>query len=250
MDRIFALIYGIFAYLVFLVSFLYSIGFVGNISVPKSIDSGIESFPITSAIINIFLLSIFALQHTVMARPSFKRVWTKIIPKTVERTTYVLLSSLALLLIYVYWQPMRGVIWNLSGTTAGAALQVVFWIGWGIVLTSTFMIDHFDLFGLRQVYVNLKGREFAHPRFRKHLFYKLVRHPIMSGFIIGFWATPQMTTGHLLFSIITTAYIYIAVKHFEEKDLVNEIGEEYVRYQEQVGTFFPRIGKITENIEE
>lgn len=199
---------------------------------------------------NLALLSVFALQHSIMARPAFKRVWTKIVPKSVERTTYVLLSSLALVLICVYWQPMQGIVWDVSGSGLGLALQVLFWVGWLIVLTSTFMIDHFDLFGLRQVFLNLKQREVNHTGFRKVVFYRMVRHPIMTGFIIAFWSTPAMTTGHLLFKLVNTAYIYIAVKYFsiavkyfEEKDLVAAIGAPYVTYQEDLGMFFPGIGK-------
>ena len=199
---------------------------------------------------NLALLSVFALQHSIMARPAFKRVWTKIVPKSVERTTYVLLSSLALVLICVYWQPMQGIVWDVSGSGLGLALQVLFWVGWLIVLTSTFMMDHFDLFGLRQVFLNLKQREVNHTGFRKVVFYRMVRHPIMTGFIIAFWSTPAMTTGHLLFKLVNTAYIYIAVKYFsiavkyfEEKDLVAAIGAPYVTYQEDVGMFFPGIGK-------
>ena len=198
---------------------------------------------------NLALLSVFALQHSIMARPAFKRVWTKIVPKSVERTTYVLLSSLALVLICVYWQPMQGIVWDVSGSGLGLALQVLFWVGWLIVLTSTFMMDHFDLFGLRQVFLNLKQREVNHTGFRKVVFYRMVRHPIMTGFIIAFWSTPAMTTGHLLFKLVNTAYIYIAVKYFsiavkyfEEKDLVAAIGAPYVTYQEDLGMFFPGIG--------
>lgn len=178
-----------------------------------------------------------------MARPAFKRVWTRVIPKSIERTTYVLLSSLALILILAYWQPLTDVIWDFSGTNFGTALQGLFWAGWLIVLTSTFMIDHFDLFGLRQVFLNLRKQECTRTGFRKVLFYRLVRHPIMTGFLIAFWATPTMTLGHLLFAVVTTAYIYIAVKYFEEKDLVAEIGEPYVKYQTEVGAFFPGVGK-------
>ena len=155
----------------------------------------------------------------------------------------MLLTNAAMVLIFVYWQPMTAVIWDVSGSSLGVALWGVFWVGWGIVLTSTFMIDHFDLFGLRQVYANLRGTGARRGGFQKRMFYSLVRHPIMTGFLIAFWATPTMTTGHLLFTVVTTAYIYIAVKHFEEKDLVAEIGDDYVAYQQDVGTFFPGIGK-------
>lgn len=249
MGRTLAFLYGIAAYFVFLFAFLYAIGFVGNLVVPKGIDSGTEGPMLMSIVINLALLSVFALQHSIMARPAFKRVWAKIVPKSVERTTYVLLASLALLLIFAYWQPLTDIVWDVSGTSLGSVLQVVFWAGWLIVLTSTFMIDHFDLFGLRQVYLNLKQREITHSGFRKLVFYKLVRHPIMTGFLIAFWAAPTMTVGHLLFTVVTSAYIYIAVKHFEEKDLIAEIGEPYLQYQTEVGPFLPGIGKSRRNPE-
>jgi protein-S-isoprenylcysteine O-methyltransferase Ste14 len=243
MGRSIAALYGIVSYLIFLVVFLYAIGFVGDILVPKSINSGVEGSIVASVLVNLVLLSIFALQHTIMARPAFKKVWTRIVPTSVERTTYVLLSSLALALIFAYWQPMQSIIWDASGTALGSTLVVAFWAGWGIVLTSTFMIDHFDLFGLRQVYANFKQIEMRGGGFQKRLFYRLVRHPIMTGFLIAFWAAPTMTTGHLLFAVVTSVYIYIAVKHFEEKDLVAEIGQEYITYQQEVGAFVPGVGK-------
>jgi protein-S-isoprenylcysteine O-methyltransferase Ste14 len=243
MGRFFGFLYGIVAYLIFLSSFLYAVGFVGNVFVVKSIDSGAEGSMLMSIIVNMVLLSIFALQHSVMARPAFKSMWTKVIPKSVERTTYVLLSSLALILICVFWQPMLGNVWDVSGTLVGTSLLFVFWTGWAIVLSSTFMIDHFDLFGLRQVYLHLKEQEDSHAGFQQRVLYRFVRHPIMTGFIIAFWATPVMTTGHLLFAVVTTMYIVIAVKHFEEKDLVAQIGEQYTNYQKEVGTFFPGMGK-------
>ena len=239
MTRIFALIYGLIAYIIFLGTFLYAIGFVGNIIVPKSIDSGAQLAAGWAIAINLLVLSLFALQHTVMARPAFKRVWVKIIPQAVERSTYILMTNLALIVMYVFWQPMTTTVWNAEGSFLAPVLITLFWFGWLIVLTSTFMIDHFDLFGLKQVYSKLKGLVAASPSFRKIGFYRLVRHPIMTGFIIAFWATPVMTTGHLLFSLVTTAYIFIAVLHFEEKDLVAEMGEDYVKYKSEVPAFFP-----------
>jgi protein-S-isoprenylcysteine O-methyltransferase Ste14 len=243
MGRAVAFIYGILGYFVFFLTFLYSVGFIGGFLVPKHINSG-EEGPLTiSLVINIILLSIFALQHSIMARPKFKEIWTRIIPKSIERSTYVWLSSLALILIFIFWMPMQGIIWDVSGTIFGSALIIMFWIGWLIVLTSTFMIDHFDLFGLKQIYLNLKQKEYSHTGFKKVLFYKIVRHPIMSGFMIAFWATPIMTVGHLLFAVTCTIYIYIAVKYLEEKDLVDSIGADYIDYQKEVGMLIPGVGK-------
>ncbi len=241
MGRILAFTYGVVVYIIFLVSFLYAIGFVGNIVVPKSIDSGTQGAIGLSLVINLVLLSIFALQHSIMARPAFKRVWTKVIPKAVERSTYVLMASAALILIFTYWQPMTATVWDISATAPNRALTYLFWAGWLIVLTSTFMIDHFDLVGLKQVHANLKKRAATAPDFSKRVFYRLVRHPIMTGFLIAFWATPTMTTGHLLFTLVTTGYIIIAVLYFEEKDLVAAIGDEYLDYQRKVPAFIPRI---------
>ena len=243
MGRVLGVLYGVIAYIIFFLTFLYSIAFVGNIYVAKSIDSGVEGAIATSVIVNLLLLSVWAAQHPAMARPAFKKVWTRVIPKSVERSTFVLLSSLALLLIYGYWQPMQTIVWDTEGTMIGTLLLGVFWAGWGIVLLSTFMINHFDLFGLRQVYVNFQKLQADGHLLLNAQFYKLVRHPIMSGFMIAFWATPTMTQGHLLFAVVTTVYMYLAVKHFEEKDLVDEIGEQYVAYQKEVGTFIPGIGK-------
>lgn len=243
MGRAVAFIYGVLAYIVFFLTFLYSVGFIGGFLVPKHINSGEEGSLTISLVINLILLSVFALQHSIMARPKFKEIWTRIIPKSIERSTYVWLSSFALILIFMFWMPMQGIIWDVSGTIFGSALQIIFWIGWLIVLTSTFMIDHFDLFGLRQIYLNLKQREYSHTGFKKVLFYKMVRHPIMSGFLIAFWATPVMTVGHLLFAVVTTIYIYIAVKYLEEKDLVDSIGADYIGYQKEVGMLIPGVGK-------
>ena len=243
MGRTIALLYGILTYFFFLATFLYLIGFVGNFLVPKGIDTGVGGELGTAAIINLCLISVFALQHSIMARPGFKRVWTQIVPKPVERTTYVLLASLALVLLMTFWQPMPEIIWDTRETNLGPILLATQGLGWFVVLASTFMIDHFDLFGLRQVYLNFKQRELTRGKFHKRLFYKLVRHPIMTGFLIAFWATPMMTAGHLLLTISMTIYIYVAVKKFEEKDLIAEIGQPYIDYQAEVGPFIPGIGR-------
>ena len=242
MGRVLIFFYGIVCYLIFFIVFLYSIAFVGNLRVPKSIDSGYQESLTTAIIINVVLLSLFAIQHTIMARPGFKASWTKIIPEPMERSTFVLIASLILALIYWQWQPMTQVIWNVQGSVLGTALTLVFWGGWAMVLLSTFMINHFDLFGLRQTFMHFDKREYTWIGFSTMGLYKLVRHPIMTGFIIAFWATPYMTTGHLLFAVVTTAYIFIGIR-FEEKDLVAEIGEDYVTYRQKVGALFPGLMK-------
>ncbi len=243
MGRSITFIYGIAVSVIFLVTFLYSIGFVGNVLVPKSIDSGPKGPIVASLVINLVLLSVFALQHSIMARPAFKRVWTKIIPQAAERSTYIFTTCVALILIFVFWQPLPAVLWDVSNTVPGTALTVLFWIGWLVVLTSTFMIDHFDLFGLKQIYANLKKRQTVQLGFMKVGLYRLVRPPIMTGFLIAFWAAPTMTAGHLLFTLVTTGYIVIAVLRLEEKDLIAQIGDDYIAYQNAVPAFIPSIGR-------
>ncbi|WP_341863331.1 methanethiol S-methyltransferase [Gymnodinialimonas sp. 57CJ19] len=243
MGRSITFIYGIATYVIFLVTFLYAIGFVGNVLVPKSIDSGVQGPIVASLVINLMLLSVFALQHSIMARPAFKRVWTRVIPQAAERSTYIFLTCVALILIFVFWQPLPAVIWDVSNTVLGTVLTVLFWVGWLVVLASTFMIDHFDLFGVKQIYANLRKRQASQPGFIKIGLYRLVRHPIMTGFLIAFWAAPTMTVGHLLFTLVTTGYIVIAVLRLEEKDLIAQIGDDYITYQREVPAFVPGIGR-------
>lgn len=238
MGGLLAVVYGAVSYVIFLMTFLYAIGFVGNFAVPKTIDSGVAGDMLPALVINMALLSVFAVQHSVMARPGFKKVWTRIVPESIERSTYVLLSSLALILIFAYWQPMPNIIWDLSGTPAGLLLYGLFWLGWGMVLVSTFLINHFNLFGLQQVYQRLRNQPQPTLNFVTPLLYKLVRHPIMLGFIIAFWATPAMSMGHLLFAIVTTAYTVVGVL-FEEHDLVAELGADYRDYQKRVPMLVP-----------
>lgn len=243
MTRIFALLYGSVCYAVFFATFLYAIGFVGGLIVPKGIDSGEPASLPESLAINLGLLTLFALQHSVMARPAFKRWWTRFIPQPIERSTYVLASSLALILLFWLWRPMTTVIWDIEVAPVRLAVGGLFWLGWLTVLVSTFLINHFDLFGLRQVYLFAAGRPYTPVGFRTPALHRLVRHPIMLGFIVAFWATPTMTVGHMLFSAVTTAYILVAIQ-LEERDLVSFYGDEYRAYRRQVRMLIPfRPGK-------
>lgn len=239
MRKIISAIYGVIAYLFSLVAFFYAIGFVGNLNVPKSIDSGTETAFLSSLIVNIFLLSIFAIQHSVMARPAFKKWVNGIISPAIERSTYVLLSSLTLLLIYWQWHPITTVIWEVENETIATILTGVFFFGWFFALFSTFLINHFELFGLKQILDNWNDKFTENPKFKVKFLYKIVRHPIMLGYIIAFWSTPLMTFGHLLFAVITTLYIIVAVKYFEEKDLKKSIGKAYEDYQNKVPMIIP-----------
>ena len=242
-GRVTTFVYGVFCYLIFFGTFLYAVGFLGNFMVPKSIDSG-RTIPLGEALlINAALLAVFAVQHSVMARPAFKRMWTRIIPKQAERSTYVLFSSVALIVLFRLWQPMGGVVWNVEQPVFRVVLYGLFALGFLVVLVSTFLINHFDLFGLRQVYLYLRGREYTQLRFGTPILYRHVRHPLYLGWLLAFWATPTMTIAHLVFALATTAYIFIAIQ-LEEKDLIDAHGNEYRRYRESVPMILPvRIAK-------
>lgn len=231
-------VYGFIGYTVFLGSFLYAIGFVGNLVVPKTIDSGPAAALPEALIINLVLLGLFAVQHSVMARPGFKAVWTRIVPRPVERSTYVLLSSLLLILIFWKWQAMPTLLWDVASPLLKALLLTLFVMGWLILLLSTFMINHFDLFGLRQVYLRMRGLDYTPVGFTERAFYKFVRHPIMLGFVIAFWATPRMSIGHLVFAFATTGYILIGI-FLEERDLMKSHATEYGAYRARVPMLFP-----------
>jgi methanethiol S-methyltransferase len=241
LKRIAAFYYGITCYLVFLASFLYAIGFLGNVVVPKSIDSGPQSPLVQALAIDVALLGLFALQHSLMARAWFKAAWTRIVPAPVERSTYVLFSSAALLLLFWKWQPMGGVIWNVQSTSGQLALDALYAVGWLTVLATTFLINHFDLFGLRQVWLHLRGRTYTPLGFRTPGLYRYVRHPLYVGWLLVFWSAPVMTAAHLVFAIATTAYILVAIQ-FEERDLVRFHGE-YAEYRRRVPMILP-IGSL------
>lgn len=232
------LAYGVLAYLLFLPTFLYAVGFFGNYLVPRSIDSG-EPGPLPEAlIVNTALLGLFAVQHSVMARSAFKRWWTRFIPAPIERSTYVLLTSLILILLFEAWRPMTTVVWSVESEALRNALHGLYFLGWGIVLYSTFLIDHFDLFGLRQVTLHFRGQPYTAPPFQMSSLYRWVRHPIMLGFLVAFWAAPDMTSGRFFFAAMTTAYVVIAL-HLEERTLLAGLGEPYREYRARVPMLLP-----------
>ena len=238
MGRVIALCYGVLSYVVFFATFLYAMNFILGQVVPKTIDNG-PIVPVSEAlIVDLVLMSIFAVQHSVMARKQFKQWWTQFVPKSVERSTYVLFASLALVLLFWQWRSIPAVLWQIDNPTLASAVIGIAFLGWLIVLTSTFLINHFELFGLHQVANNLVGHPMPVQRFRTPLYYQFVRHPIYLGFIIAFWAAPVMTVGHLLFAAVTTAYIFVGIA-LEERDLVELFGDEYRRYRVRVAMLVP-----------
>ena len=241
MSRTIALLFSIVCYAIFFATFLYLIAFVGNLPVPKTVDAPPSLLPRGAKIvIDVAVIALFGLQHSVMARPRFKAAWTRIVPPVVERSVYVLFASIALIILFTFWQPLTRTIWQVSPDMGwlSAILTAMFFAGFGIVLISTFLINHFELFGLQQAWFNVRGRQAAAPELRQPLFYRWVAHPLYAGFFLGFWATPHMTAGHLLFSVATTGYILIGI-YFEERDLVAQFGDRYRRYREQVGMLLP-----------
>ena len=244
MKRLLVLLFGVLSYGIFFLTFLYQIGFVGGMVVPKAMNGG-EIVPVAQAVvINLLLLSLFAIQHTIMARLVFKRWWTRIVPEPIERSVFVLLASLILLLMNWQWSPLPKHIWHVEGSGGRTALYAVSFLGWGLVLYATFLINHFDLFGLRQVWLYFQRREYTQVEFKETVLYSWVRHPIMLGFIIAFWATPDMTQGHLLFAAVTTAYILVGIQ-VEERTLLALHGENYRRYRERVSMIIPMPPKVT-----
>ncbi|MEM7165496.1 MAG: methanethiol S-methyltransferase [Planctomycetota bacterium] len=238
MSRALAFLYGIACYSIFFVTFLYTIGFVTDLVVPKSISSGTAGSVGTALLINLGLIALFGIQHSVMARPGFKRVWTRLVPTVVERATYVLLSSVALLALFAFWQPLPATLWSVDSPALFWALKAVGISGFLVVLCSSFLIDHFDLFGLRQVYLHLRGREYTHHPFKTPGLYKKIRHPLYLGWLLAFWGTPVMTAGQMLFAVGLSAYIFIAIV-FEERDLIAHFGDVYRQYRRETRMVLP-----------
>ena len=241
MSRAASLLFAIICYAIFFATFLYLIVFVGGFEFArKSVDTGTLIAPVTAAIIDVLLIAVFGLQHSVMARQSFKRWWMRIVPPPIERSVYVLSASIALMILFTFWRPIDTIVWNVTNPILHDLIWLLFWIGWGTVLLSTFLINHFELFGLQQAWFHMRRREAEPPRFRQPFFYKFVRHPLYLGFLLAFWATPQMTAGHLLLAAGMSVYILIAIRH-EERDLVSLFGRDYELYREQAGMLTPRL---------
>jgi methanethiol S-methyltransferase len=242
MKRAIIFTYGTVAYAIFLATFLYAVGFVGNFATPTALDGAATGPFWPSLSIDIALLTAFALQHSVMARPAFKRRWTRIVPEAAERSTYVLFSSVALIALFAFWQPLGGTIWAVTDPLGRSLFYAVFGAGWLLVLVATFLINHFDLFGLRQVWLHLRGKPYTPVGFATPWLYRHLRHPLYLGWFLAFWATPTMTAAHLVFAVVTTAYILVAIQ-LEERDLVDHHGKAYADYRKRVPMFIPRFGK-------
>jgi protein-S-isoprenylcysteine O-methyltransferase Ste14 len=242
MGRLLRFSFGLLAYVLFFASFLYLIGFVGNVFVPRSIDVGPTTSAALAATINLALILLFGVQHSVMARPGFKAALIRIWPAAIERSLYVALTAVALCVLYCFWRPLPAAVWSVDSVTLRTLLHVLCALGWAIVLISTFLINHFELFGLRQIWADMRGASIPETKFRQPLFYKLVRHPIYTGFLLAFWATPDMSQGHLLFAIAMTAYILVGIR-YEEQDLMEILGADYGDYRQRVGMLIPGVGK-------
>jgi protein-S-isoprenylcysteine O-methyltransferase Ste14 len=241
MARASFLIFAFVAYTIFFATFLYLIGFVGNLpGLPKTVDGGEDAPLLTAIVVNVALIALFGVQHSVMARKGFKAAWTRIVPEPIERSVYVLFASLALIVLFLFWKPIAGDVWTIENDVGAAIMWALFAAGWLIVLLSTFLINHFELFGLQQAYLHSRGRTSAAPQFRQPFFYKLVRHPLYTGFFLAFWATPYMSYGHLLLALGMSAYMLIAIR-YEERDLVGLFGSDYEQYRERVGMLTPRM---------
>ena len=242
MKKILTVLYGVGGYALGVGSLVYLIGFVGNIAVPKSIDTGVQTPLIQAVIINLALIAIFSIQHSIMARPGFKQWWTRMVPPPVERSTYVWIAGLLMSLIMWQWRPIPGQVWQVGNSLGITVLMALFWIGWVTAFAATFMINHFDLFGLRQVYLSLREQPYTHPEFQTKAFYKLLRHPIMLGFLIAFWSAPTMTVSRFVFAMGFTVMVLIGI-YLEERDLAEFIGPEYARYRSEVPMLVPRLPK-------